>query len=337
MKQRFYSALHLNRDICQKSSSGGAFTAITDSWFSAHANQAVVYGCAWSETLYAKHTRAETSLQRDAMQGSKYIGSNMSGVMRMVAQDLLDDRYVLFSGTPCQIDGLKSFLRVKGIDYGEQLLTVEVICHGVGSVRYFQDYIAAYEKRYKSKAVGCSFRGKCRPGKLQQMVIKFANGKVYESPAIRYDEFYSAYLGNYILRESCFVCKYAKPERVADISIADHWAEASKQWPTKSLIISNSGNGDRWVQTCMKHMDIREITEDLLRHPNMYSPSKKPADHAIFWDTYEHCGYRSVQKYLGNATVKGSIRRFVNRIAYWLRIKEICRLLKRVCLSGLRK
>lgn len=326
MEQHYYAAMHINEDICRKSSSGGAFTAITDAWFAAYPSKSVVYGCAMDEQLRAKHIRATNQQQRDQMRGSKYIGSDMSGVMRLVEQDLKNDLYVLFSGTPCQIAGLKSFLNVKGVECGSRLLTLEVICHGVGSVRFFEDYIQSFEKRYKSKVVRCNFRGKCRPGKRQQMVLGFANGKTYESPSIRYDGFYSAYLRNFILRPSCYVCPYARQEREADISIADDWRAVSEQ-TSRSLVIANSEAGWKWADTSLMYMRYEEIAAEQVFQPNMHHPCEKPADYDSFWSEYHRSGYSGTQKILGNDDIKSNLKKVAIHFVYHFRILDTLKLL----------
>ena len=325
MEQKYYLAEHRNADICRKSSSGGAFTAITDSWFSEYGARAVVYGCVLDESMTARHSRAETPAQRDAMRGSKYIGSDMSGIMRKVAQDITDGKYVVFSGTPCQVSGLKSFLSVKGIACEGRLLTIEVICHGVGSVRYFKDYIAAYEEKYGSRVVECTFRGKRRIGKRAQMVLTFENSKEYQSPAARYDGFYSAYSGNYILRPSCFQCRYAQQTRFADISIGDNWAVISGSQQRSSLIISNSQHGDCWIRRSLNEMNYVETSIECSDQPNMRQPSRKPDNYKRFWTVYQEGGYRCVQDILGNTAPKARVIHTALRVIYQLHFDDLSR------------
>ena len=148
MKQKYYVAIHNSNDIWKRSSSGGAFTAITDAWFEKYNESAVVYGCVFDENLNAVHIRTTTKVKRDRMCGSKYIQSNIAGIFKDVENDLNNGLYVCFSGTPCQIAGLKKYLECKKVEQKEYLLTIEVICHGVGSIKFFKDYIKDLEKKY---------------------------------------------------------------------------------------------------------------------------------------------------------------------------------------------
>lgn len=330
MEKRFFAAMHKEDVVRKKSSSGGAFTAISDSWFKKNGDKAVVYGCAMTNSMQAVHIRAENTETRDMMRGSKYIGSLMSGVMQRVCEDLKSGKYVAFSGTPCQISGLIALVKAMGIRAEERLLTIEVICHGVGSVTFFKEYIAAQEKRFKSKAVACTFRGKSRPGKHQQMRIQFTNGKVYESPSVRYDGFYSAYTGNYILRPSCYRCRYAQQERYADISIADFWGDHEELMDTRSLIVANTPQGMAWIEAAGECLNYEPLRKEMIHQPNMNRPTQKPSDYESFWAVFDAEGYDGVHKYLGNSTFIGKVRYMLACFAYKLYIVELLRKLKKL-------
>lgn len=133
------------------SSSGGIFPLLAKS---AIARGGVVFGAAFDENLNVRHSHAETEAQLSAFSGSKYVQSRIGNSFRLAADFLKAGRFVLFSGTPCQISGLKKFL---GKDY-ENLLAVEVICHGVPSPKVFSDYTSAARsvKRicFKDKSTG---------------------------------------------------------------------------------------------------------------------------------------------------------------------------------------
>ncbi len=326
--QRFFSAYHSDNNIIKKSASGGAFTALTDCWFSKHASLATVYGCVLDEELKANHIRAVNKGDRDKMRGSKYIASEISGVFRAVAKDISENRYVLFSGTPCQISGLLSYLDKMGMK-NDNLLTVEVLCHGVGSNLFFEDYIAHLEKRYKSKAIKGSFCAKKRPGKLKDIEIVFENGKTYNAASTKYDWFSSVYFSNYILRPSCLKCKFATPERNADISIADDWGRiGGVKQISRSLIISNTDKGYTWVANACEHMNYEEISPSQVNQLHMHSPAEKPTRYDEFWQIYTEKGYLGAQKYVGNNTPSGRVKSIVVRVLYTLHLSEAIKLIK---------
>ncbi len=323
--QRYFTATHKNTHILKKSSSGGVFTAITDEWFSEYKDKAVVYGCVMDKNLNAVHSRAVNREERDAMCGSKYISSDTSDVFSCVLNDLEIGNFVLFSGTPCQISGLNSFLSVSGVQIEEQLITIEVLCHGVGSNAFFNDYISDLEKKYSSKAVSCKFRAKNRPGKSQDMEVVFESGRKYNAASTQYDRFYSAYIKNLILRPSCFECRFAKPERVADITVFDNWKEIHQGITNAGLsaVSVNSSQGMKWFEKSCVYLNYCEKNFDEIVQPNLISPTKKPSDYDVFIDIYKgENGYKRAQKYIGNDTFKGRFRSFAVLIIYKLRLTD---------------
>lgn len=308
MQQRYFFGVHNNKDVVRKSSSGGAFTAISDAWFEKYGDAAVVYGCVMGADLKAKHTRATDSVGRDLMRGSKYILSDMSGIYQKIAADINDGKYVLFSGTPCQVAAVKSYLSSKNIEAGEKFLTIDLICHGVADSRFFYDYIAWLERKYKSKAVACRFREKNRPGKLQAMGVVFENGRQYVSPATGVDWFYSAYHKNLIIRPACFMCKFASVERTSDITLGDYWRKNESSVLGESLIICNTEVGASCVEELGEKMPVSETDFDGVYQPQLCETTKKPDNYDLFNEIYAEKGFSEAQKYIGNNTFKGRVK-----------------------------
>ena len=152
-KPKVYAVRHLNEEVRAASRSGGIFTALSDV---ALAEKGVVYGCVLTEDFQAIHVRAEDAETRDRMRGSKYIQSRMGDTFLQVRKDLQEGRKVLFSGTPCQVAGLKSFLGKAN----DNLLCVDIVCHGVPSPAVWKKYLDWQEKRNKSKVTEVDFRNK---------------------------------------------------------------------------------------------------------------------------------------------------------------------------------
>ncbi len=329
MTQKYFNAVHLNREICKLSSSGGVFSGISDKWFDAYGEKAVIYGCRLDESLKAVHFRACNKAQRDLLRGSKYIASDARGIYSQVNEDLNNGLAVLFSSTPCQVFALKKYLETKNTKT-DNLLTVELVCHGVGSNGYFENYILNMEKKFNSKAVSCNFRAKSRPGKLQDMMITFANGKIYHSASIKFDGFYSAYCRNYILRPSCFECPFAKPQRVADICLADNWGNDPKL--ASSLVIATTQWGLDWISLTNDTVEYEEWPFEKVVQPNMQAPSEKPSDYDEFCDMYKASGYTASQGFLGNNTIKFKLKKSAADVVYKLRLdllaKKVLKLIK---------
>lgn len=144
---RTYAVRHIDEGVRAKSRSGGIFTALSDENLR---DGGVVYGCVMDGVLVARHVRAEDVAGRDAMRGSKYIESDMRGVFPLVEADLKTGREVLFSGTSCQVAGLRSYLKR---DYAN-LLCVDIVCHGVPSPKVWADYVAWVERCRSAKCTG---------------------------------------------------------------------------------------------------------------------------------------------------------------------------------------
>lgn len=304
METKYYIAVHRDDKVWKRSSSGGAFSAITDAWLAAYGEKASIYGCAFDGELNALHIRATTAAERNQMCGSKYIGSNTTGVYRDVARDLQNGMHVCFSGTPCQIGALKSYLRVAGIQPEDRLLTVDFICHGVASTRFFRDYLDVLEKKYGSKAISCTFRAKSRPERRQDIQVGFANGKSFLSRSTRYDWFYAVYFRNLNLRPACYGCRYASEQRCADITIADHWDVKTFYDKAESLLLVSTHLGELWTQKALADMDWTEV-----QHQAQTSiQSRKPGDYDAFWKTYLEQGYFAAQKLVGNNTLAGKAK-----------------------------
>lgn len=109
MNQLFLAACHKDSEVEKKSSSGGAFTAITDAWFDDYGDKAVVYGCVFDEFLNVKHIRADSREQRDRMRGSKYVVSDVSGIYKSVAEDIKSGFFVAFPVLPVKLLLFKAF------------------------------------------------------------------------------------------------------------------------------------------------------------------------------------------------------------------------------------
>lgn len=256
--------------------------------------------------------------------GGKYVQSDIKGLFLQIKKDLESGYKVLFSGTPCQNFAVVQYLQALHIN-AENLILLEVICHGVGSRRFFDDYCKHLEDQYKGKAVSINFRAKFRKGQNQDMAIEFDNGKVYHASSTKFDWYYSVYLHNLILRPCCYNCPFARKERFADLTIADHWGYQNEK--SYSLVISNSEKG-AGILKGINAEEMDEISEAEVRQPHMKSPCDRPVKRETFWNIYLDKGYLAVQRWYGNNTVKGRMKDMLARCAYGLHLAGI---IKRIC------
>ena len=188
------------------------------------------------------------------------------------------------------------------------------------------------EKRYKGKAIEIKFRGKSKPGKLQDMYIRFDNGKKYIAPTTKYDWFYSIYLKNLILRPSCYNCAYAGKNRVSDITLADDWSKNRDLTKSNSLILANTPTGNDIISSLRDKMFLKEVNEDDINQPNINHATNKPSNYDEFWKIYLNEGYDKAQKYIGNNTLKTKVNvmiaNIVNKLNFDVAYKKIKGVLK---------
>ncbi len=209
-------------EIIKKSASGGIFAAIALEVIKKE--NGVVFGCAFEKVegkLVPKHIKVTKVEDLVKLQGSKYVQSIIGDTYNEVKQELMSGKFVLFSGTPCQVAALRSFL---GKEY-EKLLMIDIICHGVPSVKLFQDYVKLLGKKLKGTIIDFKFRDKSKGWGYKVKVEYFdsrskAKFKFFP-PAL--SSYFMMFLKSEIIRENCYSCRYACEQRVGDLTIGDYW------------------------------------------------------------------------------------------------------------------
>lgn len=211
-----YAAKGLDEKIRSVSSSGGVFSLMAQYIIS---QGGVVFGAAFDNGYRkVRHVAVESMDHLSRIQGSKYVQSDMNLVFKEVKMALEQGKMVMFSGTPCQIAGLKAYLEK---DYS-QLILVSIVCHGVPAPEVWEEYIDYLEKKHHGKAMKISFRDKRRGWRNYVISIKFDNGMEYINN--RSDDLYMrGFLHNCYLRPSCFQCKFKGISHGADIILGDLW------------------------------------------------------------------------------------------------------------------
>lgn len=220
--KKAFAAVNRNEKQLMLSASGGVFSAIATKILK---EGGVVFGATLSfDNGYANphHIGIESIEDLPKLQGSKYVQSKIGDTYRQAKRYLLEGRKVLFSGTPCQIDGLYGYLKK---DY-DSLITVDVICHGVPNETIFNGYLQEEQKKREAKTLtGYSFRDKSRgwgyTARLDLLLQDNTQKSVY-IPA-RTTSYNTLFLNGSIFRDSCYSCKYASKHRASDITIGDYW------------------------------------------------------------------------------------------------------------------
>lgn len=212
LPDRTLAGSYKSEDILMSSASGGAFSAIVEA-----IQPDIVYGASWWKKDEVSIIPAEKeNIHR--LRKSKYIQARIGDAYKKVSCDIKEGRKVVFSGTPCQIGGLYAFIGNRP----ENLYTVELVCHGIGSPGLFKRYIKKQEEDLKDEITEFHFREKNRTtgGWIFYTTIITKKGK---KKITSYDPFTQLFLARIIVRRSCENCPYASDEHLADFIIGDYW------------------------------------------------------------------------------------------------------------------
>ena len=237
-----------------KSSSGGIFGEIAREVL---LQNGMVFGAAWDYNLKLQHVGISDEKEMEKLLGSKYIQSNINFTYRKVAKEAVK-RKVLFCGTPCQIRALNLFLKDTAEEAKNNILTCDLICHGVPSIKVFEIYLDFLEKKYKSKISEIYFRNKSKGWNDYCIEVVFKNGERYKK-SHRLDPFLQYFLSDIFLRESCYSCKFSKIPRTGDLTLGDLWGALKKYYNPKgvSVVLINTLKGKEMIEKLKREKKIK--------------------------------------------------------------------------------
>ena len=278
-----YAGKHKDMRSRIDSQSGGAFSALSEEILLLGGS---IYGATLDDEFVAVHKRADKYTGRDSFRGSKYIQSRIENTYLQCRNDLDEGKYVMFTGTPCQVEGLKRFIgKHKNID---KLYLVDIICHGVNSPMIWKKYIDFVRKKERKKEIiSVNFRYKFIGWGSHFEKIEFSDGSRYVN-----EVFAKLFCSHLILRPSCYSCKFASLNRVSDVTIGDCWGIKEKNpkfydVDGVSLIIVNTSKGKELVTKAQRNLQLLSCKiEDYMQSP-LSRPVKRPEDRDIFW--YDLC------------------------------------------------
>lgn len=303
MNKFTYIVKHKDNVVRLRSRSGGFFSALAQQQLQ---NAAVVYGCAQNEAFLAEHIRVTDSVDLPKLAGSKYVQSDLKDTFREVENDLKSGINVLYSGTACQISGLLRFLCVKNVDT-QNLLTVDIVCHGVPSPEIWKAFLQWLERKKNGKIEAVDFRDKRYGWSSHFETVVINNNRT------TMDICKNFYYKFYTIRPACYECPYCNIDRNSDITIADAWGvdvSSSDFNDDKgcSLVIINTEQGKMAFDMITKDIEFREVDLKQYMQPNLKNPSKCPDDRNEFWDSYKENGFEYVARKYGENTVVGNIK-----------------------------
>lgn len=251
-----YACINKDEEIRLESSSGGIFTLVAEEVID---NGGVVFGVGFDKDFNVVHSYVYNKEELSKFRGSKYVQSKIGDTYRQTKEFLEEGRKVLFTGTPCQISGLKSYL---GKDY-ENLFCMDNICHGVPSPKVWKKYVDFRERKSGSSTQRIAFRLKNEGWKLYSVSFLFKNDTEYRE-SLRKDLYMRAFLKDVCLRPSCYACEFKTLHRESDITMADFWG-IQRMLPNMdddkgtSLIFVNSDNGQSMLEKIKDKLLYEEV------------------------------------------------------------------------------
>lgn len=281
----------------QASASGGAATILAGTFIR---GGGTVYGCGQDEGAQIRHIRIDKEEELCRLAGSRYVLSRTDEAIGQMKKDLADGRKVLFIGLPCQVSGIKRQFR----EYSNLLYTVDLCCHGTPSPALLREHLEYLGLAGTADKV--VFRTKDSSGVRFNFKVYDAGGSCLYDRSARKDYYMTGFLNSLFFRECCYACPYACPERVADLTLADHWAMGESPDPEMkaskglSTILVNTDRGRDMFESASEYMvHERRPLAEALRNGQFIRPSVKPSGHDVFFACMKEGGYeKACRKYL---------------------------------------
>lgn len=259
----------------------------------------VVYGCTGVDCNHVKHIRVTTAEDLYLLKGSKYVQSDVSVIFKQVKEDLRSNKTVLFVGTPCQDAGLRKYLRK---DY-DNLYCIDFVCHGVPSQKMLTDHILDLKLSQPIGRIGFRYK---RRGIISEYRFLLADtkGKIIYNKLYGVDYYMSGFILGLFYRDSCYTCKFAKQQRIGDITIGDYWDKTKEYSCLKnsrdglSQMHINTEKGRLLVERLSGSINYKSIDiEKLLIHSlQLKEPMLKHVNNQIFMERYPKVGFEEACK-----------------------------------------
>lgn len=300
-ERKFLGVRPKEKEITKNSTSGGIAYLISKMVIE---ENGIVFGSAYDENLmpYQKYVKDKKELQQ--LRGSKYVTSDTKKTFSQVKEFLEEGKKILYIGVPCQIGGLKKFLKK---DY-ENLYTIDIICHGVPSQKIFKKYLENEEKKLREKIISYTARSKSKVawGMGYCAEIKTKNKIKYKKAD--FDPYYTAFLKGKVNRECCYECKYANLDRIGDITLGDLWGIEQFDYDFYdkngvSLAIVNTIKGEKIFNKVKNLVEYRQYNEQQVTkfNGNLKHPTTRPQNREIIYKQLDEMSFEEYsKKYLAN-------------------------------------
>ncbi|MBQ1459552.1 MAG: Coenzyme F420 hydrogenase/dehydrogenase, beta subunit C-terminal domain [Oscillospiraceae bacterium] len=287
-----FAAWNPDRETRMVSTAGGVFALLADYVLE---SGGVVFGAAVDEELHVRHVAVTSPSELSSLLGSKPIQSEIGNSYDRVRRYLERGRRVLFSGTPCQVDGLYRYLG----EYPENLLTVDVLCRGVSSPGVWAHLVRsmAYVKRKRPVAV--SFYSKLSGVRDRRFRVRFEDGSHFDAP---YDksELGRGHRRGLFLRTACHTCPYATTDRPGDLTLGQFRGLPKDFYPHEqkqgiSLLLVNTAKGAQTVDVLPLKKELRTLAEAMVANPALSTPIPAPAERTAFFNAFAQQPFQQVR------------------------------------------
>jgi coenzyme F420-reducing hydrogenase beta subunit len=331
-----FALKHKSDIVRMSSSSGGAYTAISDFVISNTDSTFAIYGAGYDKEngFSVRHSAAYSSTERDNFKCSKYVQSNLGQAFNEIKQTLIDGKTVLFTGTPCQTAGLVKFLEVSKTDMAN-LIPNDIICHGTPSPGLWNEYVKFLEYKYHSKLKTFTFRAKELGWRGYSPRAVFENGTV-KTDTSELMIFTRLFFTSLVLRPSCYYCRFANLNRPSDITIGDFWGieKCLPQFEDEkgvSLVLINTYKGKALFEQIKESSYIEEsnIVDCTKYQHNLNQPTQRPVNRDVLWQDYSRAGFNYIAaKYAGygfSGRTKSMAVKALQRLGLLTAVKQLLR------------
>jgi len=278
-----FAAWNRDENVRRDSTSGGVFSLLADYVFE---DGGVVFGAALDAKMHLRHIACWSKEELRHLRGAKYVQSDIGDTYRQIRKLVESGRKVLFSGTPCQVDGLYRYLGYRP----ENLLSCDLVCHGVPSPGVWEDMVDSIQRETGRKIQNVRFRNKVSGWKGSHLTTLFEGGTVSSRPLTQ-TEYGRAFGRALFLRPSCYRCTYASMNRPGDFTLGDFWGLRDDELPEEqhkgvSLLLVNTPQGSHVFDQLPIARVPFPIERAISGNPRLASPTALVPDRAAFFAAY---------------------------------------------------
>lgn len=277
--EKYYAAYNKDENQRLSSSSGGIFQIIAEQILD---ENGIVIGAAFDKKNQLKHIAITKKVELESLKGSKYLQSDLNNIFKFV-KDNIEDKKILFVGTPCQVAGLRAVIKDN-----KNLITIDLFCHGVPSTKLFNKYIQELEQK-NGKLLNYNFRDKKHSWEAYSHTAVFEKktiSKIYDR-----NKYMLLYLSDIALRESCYKCHFKMGNKYSDISLGDFWG-VKKYYPNipkkngVSAVVINTEIGQQIFDSIKERIYYQEckMEELLVGNPQLTTPPLMPSNRMDFFE-----------------------------------------------------